>query len=112
MVTRASSVPHLNSSGGSSNESAAGSGSSGRKSRLPNSRTRRTGKSVTPTQARSTPGSMPRSRSLTHGMQRVAPQKSSSSSGGVGSRNTPVFLRSRENDSTQYYSHIYGYTRL
>ncbi|XP_049308043.1 kinesin-like protein KIF12 isoform X1 [Bactrocera dorsalis] len=100
MVTRASSVPHLNSSGGSSNESATGSasGSRGRRSRLPNSRTRHVGKSVTPIQTRSTPGSMPRSRSLTHGMQRVTPQKSSNSSGGVRSRNTPVFLRSRENE--------------
>lgn len=100
MVTRASSVPHLNSSGGSSNENAAGSasGSSGRRSRLPNSRARHVGKSVTPIQARSTPGSMPRSRSLTHGMQRVTPQKSSNSAGGVSSKNTPVFLRSRENE--------------
>lgn len=100
MVTRASSVPHLNNSGGSSNESAAGSasGSNGRRSRLPNSRTRYVDKSVRSIQTRSTPGSMPRSRSLTHGMQRVTPQKSPDNSGSVGSRNTPVFLRSRENE--------------
>ncbi|XP_017467942.1 PREDICTED: kinesin-like protein KIF12 isoform X2 [Rhagoletis zephyria] len=100
MVTRASSVPHLNSSAGSSNESASGSGSgpNSRRSRLPNTRTKRTGKSVTPTQTRNVSGGMPRSRSLTHGMRRSTPQKSNSSSGGMGTRNTPVFLRSRENE--------------
>ncbi|XP_067628930.1 kinesin-like protein KIF12 isoform X2 [Eurosta solidaginis] len=104
MVTRASSVPHLNSSGGSSHESGIGTGSgsgsssSGRRSRVPNPRTRRSGKGAMPSQGRNTVGGMPRSRSLTHGMQRGSPQKAASSSGGVSSRNTPVFLRSRENE--------------
>ncbi|XP_054740772.1 kinesin-like protein KIF12 [Anastrepha obliqua] len=100
MVTRASSVPHLNSSGGSSNESGVGtgSGSGSRRSRLSNSRTRRPGKSFTPTQAQNTSVGMPRSRSLTHGMRRSTPQKTTSSSGAINSRNTPVFLRSRENE--------------
>lgn len=100
MVTRASSVPHLNSSGGSSSGSY--KGTSGSRGRVSNAKVRRStgGKSVTPTtrdQHQHHNGPMPpRSRSLIHGMRRVSPQKSNG--GSSGSRNTPVFLRSRENE--------------
>ena len=100
MVTRASSVPQLNSSGGSSSGSY--KGSSGVRGRPTNQRGRRStgGKSVTPNTRKSeqqTNGSIgPRSRSLINGMRRVSPQKNTA--GSSGSRNTPVFLRSRENE--------------
>ncbi|TMW48315.1 hypothetical protein DOY81_006604 [Sarcophaga bullata] len=100
MVTRASSVPQLNSSGGSSSGSY--KGSSGGRGRPTNQRGRRStgGKSVTPNNRKSeqqSNGSIgPRSRSLINGMRRVSPQKNTA--GSSGSRNTPVFLRSRENE--------------
>ncbi|SPP75263.1 kinesin-like protein KIF12 [Drosophila guanche] len=108
MVRRASSVPHLNSSGGSSADSAstsgnrrargAAAGSRGRKAPTPTS----TSTSTSMSNQRGSSGSsssMPRSRSLTNGMRRLSPQKGTGS-GGVGgsSRNTPYFLRSRENE--------------
>ncbi|XP_064536715.1 kinesin-like protein KIF12 isoform X2 [Drosophila montana] len=114
MVRRASSVPHLNNSGGSSADSvnargrapAGGAGAAGRGRR---SNGAGTGKATTPTQQRQSSGSsgsgsrVPRSRSLTNGMRRLSPQKVGSSGGGSGgtggsSRNTPYFLRARENE--------------
>lgn len=100
MVTRASSVPQLASSGGSSSGSY--KGSSGGRGRPANPRGHRStgGKSVTPNSRgrdEQRNGRMgPRSRSLINGMRRVSPQKQSV--GSSGSRNTPVFLRSRENE--------------
>ncbi|XP_058984448.1 kinesin-like protein KIF12 isoform X2 [Musca domestica] len=100
MVTRASSVPQLNNSSGGSSGSGSYKGSSGSRGRVA-ARTRRStggGKSVTPT-SRSQPqhvATLPRSRSLINNMRRVSPQKSTT--GSSGSRNTPVFLRSRENE--------------
>ncbi|KNC23273.1 hypothetical protein FF38_07121 [Lucilia cuprina] len=101
MVTRASSVPQLNSSGGSSSGSY--KGSSGGRGRPTNQKGRRStgGKSVTPNSRnrdQQQHGAIgPRSRSLINGMRRVSPQKQTSV-GSSGSRNTPVFLRSRENE--------------
>ena len=123
MVRRASSVPHLNNSGASSADSitnstargrapVAGGGAGGMRGK------RTTGggggnKATTPTQQRQSSGSssgsrVPRSRSLTNGMRRVSPHKGGNSGGGGGggsgsgtggsSRNTPYFLRSRENE--------------
>ncbi|XP_075168875.1 kinesin-like protein at 54D isoform X3 [Haematobia irritans] len=100
MVTRASSVPQLNnSSGGSSSGSYRGS--NGSRGRVTNTKTRRStgGKSVTPTgrdNHQPHAAMLPRSRSLINGMRRVSPLKSNG--GSSGSRNTPVFLRSRENE--------------
>ncbi|XP_033246404.1 kinesin-like protein KIF12 isoform X1 [Drosophila miranda] len=117
MVRRASSVPHLNSSGGSSADSASTSGNRRGRGAVAGSRAR---KAPTPTptstststsmsnqrQSSGSSSSMPRSRSLTNGMRRLSPQKGAGSGssggggGGVGgsSRNTPYFLRSRENE--------------
>lgn len=107
MVRRASSVPHLNSSGGSSADSAGTSGSRRGRAPVAGSRGRKT-PSTTSTgqsqrQSSGSSSSMPRSRSLTNGMRRLSPQKGTGSSGGAGggggsSRNTPYFLRSRENE--------------
>lgn len=110
MVRRASSVPHLNNSGGSSADSvnargrapAGVAGAAGRGRRGNNA----AGKATTPTQQRQSSGSsgsgsrVPRSRSLTNGMRRLSPQKVGSSGSGTGgsSRNTPYFLRARENE--------------
>ncbi|BFG03874.1 kinesin-like protein KIF12 [Drosophila madeirensis] len=110
MVRRASSVPHLNSSGGSSADSAstsgnrrargAAAGSRGRKAPTPTS----TSTSTSMSNQRGSSGSsssMPRSRSLTNGMRRLSPQKGTGGGGGGvsgSSRNTPYFLRSRENE--------------
>lgn len=101
MVSRASSVPQLNSSGGSSSGSY--KGSSGGRGRPLNQKPRRStgGKSVTPNsrtrdQQQQHAPIGPRSRSLINGMRRVSPQKPPV--GSSGSRNTPVFLRSRENE--------------
>lgn len=99
MVTRASSVPQLNSSGSSSGSY---KGSSGGRGRPANPKGRRStgGKSVTPNSRYSDQQQHgpigPRSRSLINGMRRVSPQKQTVASS--GSRNTPVFLRSRENE--------------
>ncbi|EDW91781.2 uncharacterized protein Dyak_GE11873, isoform C [Drosophila yakuba] len=108
MVRRASSVPHLNSSGGSSADSAGTSGSRRGRAPVAGSRGRKT-PSTTSTgqsqrQSSGSSSSMPRSRSLTNGMRRLSPQKGPGSGGGGGaggggsSRNTPYFLRSRENE--------------
>lgn len=100
MVTRASSVPQLNSSGNSSSGSYKGSSGGRSRPTLQKSRRSTGGKSVTPTsrnrdqQQHGTIG--PRSRSLINGMRRLSPQKQTTVSS--GSRNTPVFLRSRENE--------------
>ncbi|KAH8285685.1 hypothetical protein KR054_012367 [Drosophila jambulina] len=107
MVRRASSVPHLNSSGGSSADSAGTSGS--RRGRAPAAGSRGSRKAPSSTgqgqrQSSGSSSSVPRSRSLTNGMRRLSPQKGTGSSGGTGSggggssRNTPYFLRSRENE--------------
>ncbi|KAH8358238.1 hypothetical protein KR084_008866 [Drosophila pseudotakahashii] len=105
MVRRASSVPHLNSSGGSSADSAGTSGSRRGRAPVAGSRaSRKTPPSSTttgqnPRQSSGSSSSVPRSRSLTNGMRRLSPQKGTGSSGGGGSsRNTPYFLRSRENE--------------
>ncbi|EDW00598.1 kinesin-like protein KIF12 [Drosophila grimshawi] len=112
MVRRASSVPHLSNSGGSSADSVTARGRAPAAAGAAAGRGRRTtggNKATTPTEPRrqisgSSSGSrMPRSRSLTNGMRRFSPQKgggSGSSGGGTGgsSRNTPYFLRSRENE--------------
>ncbi|KAH8405862.1 hypothetical protein KR215_010867 [Drosophila sulfurigaster] len=99
MVRRASSVPHLNNSGASSADSVTTT-----RGRAPAGgvRLKRStgGKATTPTQQRQSSGSssgsrVPRSRSLTNGMRRLSPQKGGSSG---SSRNTPYFLRSRENE--------------
>ncbi|XP_030375572.1 kinesin-like protein KIF12 [Scaptodrosophila lebanonensis] len=97
MVRRASSVPHLNSSGGSSAESAGNAASSRGRAGL------RRGKAPTQQRQNSSNANVPRSRSLTNSMRRrLSPQKGSSGGGGAGdsssSRNTPYFLRSRENE--------------
>uniref|UniRef100_A0A1A9W8D0 Kinesin-like protein n=1 Tax=Glossina brevipalpis TaxID=37001 RepID=A0A1A9W8D0_9MUSC len=98
MVYRTSSVPQLNSgdSSGSSYKGSSGGGSSGGmtgRGRASNIKTRRNnGKSITSTQRQL----LPRSRSLTNGMQRISSQKSTANTS--SSRNTPVFLRSRENE--------------
>ncbi|KAL9913724.1 kinesin-like protein at 54D isoform 1-T1 [Glossina fuscipes fuscipes] len=100
MVYRTSSVPQLNSSGGSSGSSYKGSSGGGMTSRgrASNAKPRRNlGKSITPTQRQCGHGQkLPRSRSLTNGMQRLDSQKSTANTS--SSRNTPVFLRSRENE--------------
>lgn len=100
MVTRASSVPQLNNSSGGSSSGSYKGGSSGSRGRVSNTRVRRStgGKSVTPTSRdhQQNVAMLPRSRSLINGMRRVSPQKSTG--GSSGSRNTPVFLRSRENE--------------
>ncbi|GBO99153.1 Kinesin-like protein KIF12 [Eumeta japonica] len=102
MVTRALSVPQLNSSGNSSSGSY--KGSSGGRSRPTVQKGRRSNGaiSVTPTSRNRDQQQQqhaligPRSRSLINGMRRVSPQKQTI--GSSGSRNTPVFLRSRENE--------------
>lgn len=100
MVYRTSSVPQLNSSGGSSGSSYKGSSGGGMTSRgrASNAKLRpNLGKSITPTQRQCGHGQMlPRSRSLNNGMQRLGSQKSTANTS--SSRNTPVFLRSRENE--------------
>ncbi|KAH8400765.1 hypothetical protein KR009_000800, partial [Drosophila setifemur] len=102
MVRRASSVPHLNSSGGSSADSAGTGGSRRGRAALPaGSRGRKAPSSTSSTgqnqrQSSGSSGSVPRSRSLTNGMRRLSPQKGTGSGG--GSRNTPYFLRQRENE--------------
>ncbi|XP_068146901.1 LOW QUALITY PROTEIN: kinesin-like protein KIF12 [Drosophila tropicalis] len=104
MVRRSSSVPHLNSSGASSADSAGNSGSRGRVRASRGSVKKSTATPPASTQRQSsgnTNNSVPRSRSLTNGMRRLSPQKGGSGSGGGGSggsRNTPYFLRSRENE--------------
>ncbi|XP_073813749.1 kinesin-like protein at 54D isoform X1 [Musca autumnalis] len=100
MVTRASSVPQLNNSSGGSSGSGSYKGSSGSRGRVATKTRRSTGggKSVTPTYRdhQQHVAMLPRSRSLINNMRRVSPQKSTT--GSSGSRNTPVFLRSRENE--------------
>lgn len=115
MVRRASSVPHLNNSGGSSADSLNNARTRAAPGAAPTGRGRRgnpASKTTTPTQQRQSSSSssgsrVPRSRSLTNGMRRLSPQKGGSSGGGGGgdggstggsSRNTPYFLRSRENE--------------
>ncbi|KAH8316655.1 hypothetical protein KR067_012560 [Drosophila pandora] len=105
MVRRASSVPHLNSSGGSSADSAGTGGSRrGRAPAVAGTRGRKAPSSTGQNQRQGSGSSsgVPRSRSLTNGMRRLSPQKGTGSSSGGGgggsSRNTPYFLRSRENE--------------
>ncbi|XP_034475919.1 kinesin-like protein KIF12 [Drosophila innubila] len=118
MVRRASSVPHLNNSGASSADSItstargrapAGAAGGMRGKRITGGGGGAGNKATTPTQQRQSSGSssgsrVPRSRSLTNGMRRVSPHKGGNSGGGSGSgtggssRNTPYFLRSRENE--------------
>lgn len=112
MVRRASSTPHLNNSGASSADSVTNRGRAGAAVRVGGKRATGTGssgsgsggKAATPRQSSGSSGSsrVPRSRSLTNGMRRLSPQKGGSSGGAGGtggsSRNTPYFLRSRENE--------------
>lgn len=111
MVRRASSTPHLNNSGASSADSVTNRGRAGApvragagKRATGSSGSGSGGKAATPRQSSGSSGSsrVPRSRSLTNGMRRLSPQKGGSSGGAGGtggsSRNTPYFLRSRENE--------------